>query len=169
MPNTAVANPSGNGGVNRWPFSKCCSGTRIGSLRPGSALSGVGSSDERFQANMEGMIGSPLRVRVRVPYYGIRWKRFRCGRPADRVRAGARRTIAERRLVDDAQIADLLRRRRLDLEGELRLLTERPVDAMPAVSFGKRIGDGTTEAVERINQTAAARSISASAKEVERA
>jgi DnaK suppressor protein len=37
------------------------------------------------------------------------------------------------------------------------------------VSFGKRIGDGTNEAVDRLNTTAAARSIAASLREVDRA
>ena len=40
---------------------------------------------------------------------------------------------------------------------------------MATVSFGKRIGDGTTEAVERLNRTAAAQSLSTSADEVDRA
>jgi hypothetical protein len=40
---------------------------------------------------------------------------------------------------------------------------------MATVSFGKRIGDGTTEAVERLNRTAAAQSLSTSLEEVERA
>ena len=51
---------------------------------------------------------------------------------------------------------------------ELERLTE-PPEAGSAVSFGKRIGDGTTEAVERIATTAQARSISASLAEIDRA
>ena len=66
-------------------------------------------------------------------------------------------------------MVELLEARRRELEGELRWLTERPPDATPAVSFGKRIGDGTTEAVERINQTAAAKSIHGGIGEVGRA
>ena len=69
---------------------------------------------------------------------------------------------------DDA-IGLPLRDRRDELRAELRRLTERPPDAAPAVAFGKRVGDGTTEAVERINTTAAARSIAAALAEVERA
>jgi DnaK suppressor protein len=64
---------------------------------------------------------------------------------------------------------DVLRTRQREVREELRRLTERPADPMPAVSFGKRVGDGTTEAVERINQTAAARSLEASIREVDRA
>lgn len=37
------------------------------------------------------------------------------------------------------------------------------------MSFGKRIGDGTTEAVERLATTATARSIAASIDEIDRA
>ncbi len=68
----------------------------------------------------------------------------------------------------EPEIAESLRRRREDLAGELRRLTERPPGAGPPVSFGKRVGDGTTEAVERINSTAAARSIAAAIAEVDR-
>ena len=69
----------------------------------------------------------------------------------------------------EPEIAESLRRRRAELAGELRRLTERPSSAGPPVSFGKRVGDGTTEAVERINTTAAARSIAAAVTEVDRA
>ncbi|HEX6207293.1 MAG TPA: TraR/DksA C4-type zinc finger protein [Actinomycetota bacterium] len=61
-----------------------------------------------------------------------------------------------------------LRVRRAELEAELARLTE-PPEAGSAVSFGKRIGDGTTEAVERIATTAQARSFSASMAEIDRA
>ena len=56
-----------------------------------------------------------------------------------------------------------------ELARELEGLIEMPRDPMASVSFGKRIGDGTTEAVERLNRTAAAQSISTSLEEVERA
>ena len=69
----------------------------------------------------------------------------------------------------EPEIAESLRRRRTELAGELRRLTERPSNAGPPVSFGKRVGDGTTEAVERINTTAAARSIAGTIAEVDRA
>ncbi|HEY1330918.1 MAG TPA: TraR/DksA C4-type zinc finger protein [Actinomycetota bacterium] len=71
--------------------------------------------------------------------------------------------------MDTPTITQTLQQRRGELEEELRRLTERPVDAAPAVSFGKRIGDGTTEAVERINQVAAARSLDAAVREIDRA
>lgn len=44
-----------------------------------------------------------------------------------------------------------------------------PRDPAAAVSFGKRIGDGTTEAVERITKTSAAKSLWAKLQDVERA
>lgn len=47
-------------------------------------------------------------------------------------------------------------------------MTEPPAEGA-AVSFGKRIGDGTTEAVERLSTTAAARSIADSIADVDRA
>src|SRR5437899_10592343 len=71
--------------------------------------------------------------------------------------------------MDTTGVLELLEARRRELAEELDRLTEVPRDPMASVSFGKRIGDGTTEAVERINTTAAARSIAASAAEVNRA
>ncbi len=62
----------------------------------------------------------------------------------------------------------LLRRRRSELAAELARLTE-PPEAGASISFGRRIGDGTTEAVERINTTALARSIAASITDIDRA
>jgi DnaK suppressor protein len=65
-------------------------------------------------------------------------------------------------------LADDLRTRRVELESELARLTA-PPEAGATVSFGKRIGDGTTEAVERLSTTAAARSIAASIDEIDKA
>jgi DnaK suppressor protein len=58
--------------------------------------------------------------------------------------------------------------RRAELESELSRLVEPPTEGA-AVSFGKRIGEGTTEAVERLNTTAAARSIADSIADIDRA
>lgn len=63
---------------------------------------------------------------------------------------------------------DLLERRREELQTELRRLTAPPTETA-SVSFGKRIGDGTTEAVERLSTTATARSIAASIAEIDHA
>jgi DnaK suppressor protein len=65
-------------------------------------------------------------------------------------------------------LEDRLRTRRDELAAELDRLTEPPV-AGAGVGFGKRVGDGTTEAVERISSTLTARSIAASLADVDRA
>ncbi|MEE9298144.1 MAG: TraR/DksA family transcriptional regulator [Acidimicrobiia bacterium] len=65
-------------------------------------------------------------------------------------------------------VADRLVARRAQLAAELEWLTA-PPETGSTVAFGKRIGDGTTEAVERLSTTATARSISASLADIERA
>jgi DnaK suppressor protein len=70
--------------------------------------------------------------------------------------------------VDTTGLSGALRARRDELAAELDRLTA-PPDETAAVAFGKRIGDGTTEAVERLSTTATARSIAASLREVDRA
>lgn len=65
-------------------------------------------------------------------------------------------------------VSEALRTRRAELVAELERLTA-PPEAGATVSFGKRIGDGTTEAVERLSTTATARSISQSIDEIDRA
>ena len=70
---------------------------------------------------------------------------------------------------DLAAIVRELEERRSDLQDELTSLTAVPRDPMAAVSFGKRIGDGTTEAVDRLNKVGAANSIAATLADVERA
>lgn len=71
--------------------------------------------------------------------------------------------------MDLAEVERSLRERREELSAELEKLTEVPRDPMAAVSFGKRIGDGTTEAVERLARVGAAKSLAASLADVERA
>lgn len=58
--------------------------------------------------------------------------------------------------------------RKSELEVELGKLTAPPTTGA-AVSFGKRVGDGTTEAVERLSTTATARSITHSIEDIDRA
>jgi DnaK suppressor protein len=73
-------------------------------------------------------------------------------------------------MTSDARaVAGALEQRRRALESELATLTAVPRDPMAAVSFGKRIGDGTTEAVERLNTVGAANAIAATLEDVERA
>ncbi len=64
--------------------------------------------------------------------------------------------------------AKKLRARRAELQAELARLTK-PPPAGSTVAFGKRIGDGTTEAVERFSTTATARSIAGSIADIDRA
>ena len=70
--------------------------------------------------------------------------------------------------MEAAGVRAALEARRRRLAGELAGLT-RPPEAGTNLSFGKRIGDGTAEAVERLSTTVAARSIASSLKDVDRA
>jgi DnaK suppressor protein len=71
--------------------------------------------------------------------------------------------------MDLTEVRQTLTRKRDEMDAQLRALAAVPRDPMTAVSFGKRIGDGTTEAVERLNQTGTANSIAAMLVDVERA
>lgn len=71
--------------------------------------------------------------------------------------------------VDLPSIRRGLDARRVELADEVASLTEPPTYPVGNLSFGKRIGDGTAEAVERLSTTAAARSLAAALAEVERA
>ncbi|MGH2658111.1 MAG: TraR/DksA family transcriptional regulator [Actinomycetota bacterium] len=71
--------------------------------------------------------------------------------------------------MDDREIDGVLEARRDELEEEIRRLTDIPRDPTATVSFGKRIGDGTVEAVERITRTSAAKSLATKLRDVERA
>jgi len=52
---------------------------------------------------------------------------------------------------------------------ELGVVTTVERDPDASVSFGKRVGDGTTEAVERLNQVGTARELDAMLRDVDRA
>jgi DnaK suppressor protein len=71
--------------------------------------------------------------------------------------------------VDSATIRRTLEERRSALDAELGELTAVPRDPVAAVSFGKRIGDGTTEAVERLAKVGAAEQLDAMRADVVRA
>jgi DnaK suppressor protein len=62
-----------------------------------------------------------------------------------------------------------LEREREALRSEIAGLTAAPRDPMAAVSFGKRVGEGTSQAVERIAQVDAAKRLDAKLGDVERA
>lgn len=68
--------------------------------------------------------------------------------------------------MDLTEVRRTLVQKRGELADKLTALTAVPRDPMAAVSFGKRIGDGTTEAVERLNQTGAAKQIAAMLSDV---
>jgi DnaK suppressor protein len=70
--------------------------------------------------------------------------------------------------MDHSSLAEDLRRHRDELARELTRLTA-PPEAGSAIAFGKRIGEGTTEAIERLSTTATARSIAASLADTDRA
>jgi DnaK suppressor protein len=66
-------------------------------------------------------------------------------------------------------IRGVLAERLASLDGELADLTAVPRDPMTAVSFGKRVGDGTTEAVDRITKVGTADQLSLIRSDVVRA
>ena len=66
-------------------------------------------------------------------------------------------------------VAEELRVRRGQLMAELGVVTTVERDPDASVSFGKRVGDGTTEAVERLNRVGTARELEAILLDVERA
>jgi DnaK suppressor protein len=68
-----------------------------------------------------------------------------------------------------AEIRATLEAERDELRSQLDELTAAPRDPMAAVSFGKRVGEGTSQAVERIAQVSAARNLDAKLRDVERA
>jgi DnaK suppressor protein len=71
--------------------------------------------------------------------------------------------------MDTAVIRSKLEGALQGLDAELAELTAVPRDPAAAVSFGKRIGDGTTEAVERIAKVGAAEQLAAKRTDVARA
>jgi len=71
--------------------------------------------------------------------------------------------------VEPERVRSVLEGVRSELEQELRTLTAAPRDPMGAVSFGKRVGEGTSQAVERIAQVDAAKKLDAKLSDVGRA
>jgi len=71
--------------------------------------------------------------------------------------------------VNEADVRAALEERRRSVTNELAELTAVPRDPMMAISFGKRVGDGTTQAVERLNQVGTATALAAMLADVERA
>ena len=71
--------------------------------------------------------------------------------------------------MDTRVVAEELRVRRDQLMAELGVVTTVERDPDASVSFGKRVGDGTTEAVERLNRVGTARELDAMLRDVDRA
>jgi RNA polymerase-binding transcription factor len=71
--------------------------------------------------------------------------------------------------VDVSTIRRNLEAERDELRAQLDEMTAAPRDPMASVSFGKRVGEGTSQAVERIAQVSAAKSLDAKLRDVERA
>ena len=71
--------------------------------------------------------------------------------------------------MSDQAITRVLEAERDQLRAELDELSAVPRDPMSAVSFGKRVGDGTTEAVERLNKVGVYEKLETKLTEVERA
>ena len=67
-----------------------------------------------------------------------------------------------------AAAANLLAAKRAELEGELHALAA-PTEDVGGISFGKRVGDGTSIAVERLTQVAAHDGLGLALSEVVRA
>ncbi len=70
--------------------------------------------------------------------------------------------------LDTAKVERRLRELGAELEARLAELKRAP-ERGSGISFGKRVGDGTTEAVSRLNDVGVADSLEASAERVERA
>lgn len=71
--------------------------------------------------------------------------------------------------MDVRTIRRTIQAERDELRARLGELTAAPRDPAAAVSFGKRVGEGTTQAVERIAQVSAARTMAAKLRDVDRA
>ncbi|MEX0755560.1 MAG: TraR/DksA C4-type zinc finger protein [Actinomycetota bacterium] len=71
--------------------------------------------------------------------------------------------------MDTDTIERALREKKAELAEEIARLTVTPRDPMGSVSFGKRIGDGTTEAVERLNKVGVVDKLVEVAQQVDRA
>jgi len=69
---------------------------------------------------------------------------------------------------DAADVARVLADRRAEVEAEIAQL-QRPTDESGGISFGKRVGDGTSIAVERLSQVAASDRLQALLGDVMRA
>jgi DnaK suppressor protein len=72
-------------------------------------------------------------------------------------------------VIDTAEIRRELGERLASLDAEVGELTAVPRDPASAISFGKRIGDGTNEAIDRLTNVGAAEQLDAIRADVVRA
>ena len=72
-------------------------------------------------------------------------------------------------MSDLGRVRATLEQERESLRSRLDRLTATPRDPFGAVSFGKRVGEGTSQAVERLNEVGTARELSSMLEDVERA
>lgn len=71
--------------------------------------------------------------------------------------------------MDTGRIREELERRRDDLRTELEVLTTVTRDPGATIGFGKRVGEGTNEAISRIERVGQAEALTATLEDVERA
>jgi len=69
---------------------------------------------------------------------------------------------------DHQEMERRLRDHHADLQGQIAVLTRAP-ERGSGISFGKRVGDGTIEAVSRLNEVSVVDSLNVSVERVERA
>ena len=71
-------------------------------------------------------------------------------------------------MADTTSVERTLRERRAEIADQLAGLMKAP-ERGSGISFGKRVGDGTTEAVSRLNDVGVADSLNASLERIDRA
>lgn len=71
--------------------------------------------------------------------------------------------------MDTAAIRATLEERADELRAELAVLTKVTRDPSATIGFGKRVGEGTNEAISRIERVAQADSLAVTLEDVERA
>jgi DnaK suppressor protein len=71
--------------------------------------------------------------------------------------------------MDTAAIRTTLEERAAELRAELAVLTKVTRDPSATIGFGKRVGEGTNEAISRMERVAQADSLTATLEDVERA
>lgn len=71
--------------------------------------------------------------------------------------------------MDTAAIRAALEERAEELRAELAVLTKVTRDPSATIGFGKRVGEGTSEAISRIERVGQAEALTATLEDVERA